>query len=324
MDWKYVGDVFTSNSTVLQDGFLSKEFVTIDFLGSFDNDPDPSKRTLVMLNNVGGNGGGDGCCSGTTSYFALNQEGPGEPFTETGGGQDMVDWGSFTPKADSTAVGLDRLDGTASRGFSMARTLGSEEPNQVFAPGRRVLIGWTGPDDADVFQGVGSAQSLPRELDLASDKSLTQRFVPELQTLREKHQSTSDASPEMDVGGLQAEVYAVFPETCGATADCSLSLLSDGKAATTITLNSDIGLVTVDATSQGNTAVRAGPMPPPKEDGGGYAIHAIVDRSILEIIVNNRTAFVVYAAPEETATGVAGTGVSKVDVWALKDAQNVI
>ena len=33
-DWKMVGDVWTDNTTVLSDGFLSHEFVTIDFLGS--------------------------------------------------------------------------------------------------------------------------------------------------------------------------------------------------------------------------------------------------------------------------------------------------
>ena len=30
-DWKLVGGVWTDNTTVLKDGFLSHEFVTIDF-----------------------------------------------------------------------------------------------------------------------------------------------------------------------------------------------------------------------------------------------------------------------------------------------------
>ena len=72
-----------------------------------------------------------------------------------GPGQRMVDWGSFKLKPSARANGtsstssaanpLDLLDGTASRGLSMARTLGTEEADQVTVPGRRVLIGWTGP-----------------------------------------------------------------------------------------------------------------------------------------------------------------------------------
>ena len=51
----------------------------------------------------------------------------------------------------------------------MARTLGSEASDQVTEPGRRVLIGWTGP--SDVYNS-GSAQSLPRDLSLLPDRSL--------------------------------------------------------------------------------------------------------------------------------------------------------
>jgi len=72
--WEKVGPVFTSASTVLKDGHLTKEFVTIDFIGGMDGDPHPAgstgaggsySGTRLFLNNVGGNGGGDGCCSGT-------------------------------------------------------------------------------------------------------------------------------------------------------------------------------------------------------------------------------------------------------------------
>jgi hypothetical protein len=46
------------------------------------------------------------------------------------------------PRAPPYGLGL--LSGTGSRGLSMARTLGSEEADQVTKPGRKVLIGWTG------------------------------------------------------------------------------------------------------------------------------------------------------------------------------------
>ena len=53
----------------------------------------------------------------------------------------MFDWGAFTPTGIPGRKGLDALEGGQSRGFSMARTLGSD-PNQVAVNGRRVLVGW--------------------------------------------------------------------------------------------------------------------------------------------------------------------------------------
>ena len=100
-DWQYAGSVFETNATVLKDGFLSKEFVTIDYVGSLAGDPSPAAAggtgTRLFLNNVGGNGGGDGCCSGTTSYFVVEQR-AGQPMHLVEPGQRMVDWGAFALK----------------------------------------------------------------------------------------------------------------------------------------------------------------------------------------------------------------------------------
>ena len=169
-DWQMVGPVFTSAGTVLGNGtHLAKEFVTIDFLGSVAGDPKAGQGlgTRFFLNNVGGNGGGDGCCSGTTSYFVLEQSAPGAPMEAVKGvgtdGQLMLDWGSFQlkPQAEAQAqaqpagvglepevakhgpghlTGLGLLDGSASRGLSMARTLGSEEADQVTQPGPSTTV----------------------------------------------------------------------------------------------------------------------------------------------------------------------------------------
>jgi hypothetical protein len=305
--WEHVGPVFESNATVLPNGYLSKEFVTIDMIGQMPGDP--SDDTLLFLNNVGGNGGGDGCCDGTTSYFVLTQpDGPGTPFdyaTNAGFRQGMVDWGSFALLNDDGTgkKGLDLLAGTASRGFSMARTLGSEEADQVTKDGRRVLIGWTGPADGPAFSGQGSAQSLPRDLSLAGDKTLLQAIAPELQALRRTHMRLEKGG--FANVGLQVEVLAQLPAACGqvgSRAACGVSLLGDGGAERVlVTLLPDVGLVSVDATSMGNTAVRAGPLPAPNA-AGGWTVHAIVDHSIVELIVNNATSFVVYAAPSSSET----------------------
>ena len=242
----------------------------------------------------------------------------------------MVDWGALALKTEYSppTTGVDLLEDAGSRGFSMARTLGSEEADQVSMPGRRVLIGWTGPADGEAFDGQGSAQSLPRDLSLASDKSLLQKFVPELQSLRLEHQS-SNTSGEVLETSLQVEVQATFPgAACGAAkALCGVKVLDDGENATLIQLWPSKGLVLVDATSQGNTRIRAGPLPALTQDSDDWEVHAIVDHSLVEVIVNGRTAFIVYAAPGLEATGVSLSGVedaagAKLDAWTLDSAHN--
>ena len=135
------------------------------------------------------------------------QDAPGQPFKQVAP-QGMVDWGSFTFKPMAAGLsglkGVDLLEGTASRGLSMARTLGSEEADQVTKPGRRVLIGWLGSTDplVQVLSRVQSnAQSLPRELSLAKDKSLLQRFVPELQMLRAQYRRRNPVSVDVGLQG---------------------------------------------------------------------------------------------------------------------------
>ncbi|GMI60365.1 hypothetical protein ScalyP_jg6725 [Parmales sp. scaly parma] len=310
-DWQPLGNVFQDNTTVLKDyGFLSHEFVTIDFFGTMEGDPSPAKDTaFVFLNNVGGNGGGDGCCGGTTAYTILSQPGgPGTEFEylEAGPGQQMVDWGSFkfrdtleNMKTWKVTDPTEYLDGSSTRGFSMARTLGSEESNQVTKEGRRVLIGWTGnPPFFDDY--AGSLQSLPRELSLADDYQLKQKFVDELQTLRGE-----EKKGKVSVGTSAVEVLATFPSSCGeAGADCGLEVLADGDASLVLRLNyEDMGLITLDGTTLGNAELRAGPLPKELQGGGGWSVSVIVDHSIVEIIVNELTAFVLYVMPEESNAG---------------------
>merc|ERR1711953_1297860 len=77
------------------------------------------------------------------------------------------------------------------------------------------------------------------------------------------------------------------------------------------------GLVTVNGTTQGNADIRAGPLAP--SNATEVSIHAIVDHSIIEVIVNNRTALTVYVTPSSSesvgvslyGTGTDGTNVGK-------------
>jgi len=185
-----------------------------------------------------------------------------------------------------------------------------------------VLIGWTGPADWQVqvvSQGIqGSAQSLPRDLSLAPDKSLLQQFVPELQVLRRRHLSGKTVA----MAGLQAEVHARFPPSCATAGQaCALRLDDYGE----LLLDQKRGLVTLDLTAGNNSAIRAGPMPA-AFPGLGFAVHLYLDHQILELIVNNATAMVAYWSPPAAANAslklaVQGDGAA-LDVWELASAHN--
>merc|ERR1712070_644766 len=98
---------------------------------------------------------------------------------------------------------------------------------------------------------------------------------------------------------LQAEVYASFGPRTSSSQDFGLTVLGDGKGQgnhVAITLSPRTGLVSVDGTAQGNTDIRAGPLPP-ASSSGGWNVHAIIDHCILEVIVNNITAMTVYVDP---------------------------
>lgn len=95
--------------------------------------------------------------------------------------------------------------------------------------------------------------------------------------------------------------------------------MGDDEGATVITLDTARQLVIVNATSQGNNQVRAGPLPA-ANTAGAHSVHAYVDHAILELIVNNETALVVYAAPSSSAGKVQSSGAATLDVWTLKTA----
>ena len=369
-NWKLVGPVWTDNTTVLRDGFLSHEFVTIDFLGSMSSSEitisnrtttttignnnnnnyddvadDEESNTFYFLNNVGGNGGGDGCCSGTTAYTVLKQpNGPGTAFEKYGPGQLMLDWGSFTLKSPLPTTyqdSLDLLTGTASRGLSMARTLGGEEADQVTKPGRRVLIGWTGPAPKETFNNAngGSAQSLPRDLFVDPKTSkIVQQFVPELQSLRSTRipsAQISTTAKNVPMGINPIEIIALFPTECINSVQCGIEVLAssntfgDGESLR-ITFDSKLGLVLVNGTTMHNNAVRAAPIPTPlvtndnENDTDAFKLHAIVDHSMVELIINGDVAFVIYVAPSSKDTlgnvRTFGSDGISVDIWKLNDA----
>ena len=119
--------------------------------------------------------------------------------------------------------------------------------------------------------------------------------------------------------GVQADVLATFPADAGG----SVSVLGDDQCATVITIDTARKLVIVNATSQGNRDVRAAPLP--ETTSHVHTAHIYIDHSIIELIVDNTTALVVYATPASGTGNVqltAGAAGASLDVWTLRNANN--
>lgn len=297
--WEHVGPMFTSNITVLSPfvpgAALNREFVTADYFGAVPGDSTGKRR--VFTNNVVA----PTCCSGTTGFYVGTQAPGGDLVVDWSDPHavGMIDWGAF--QQNGKGNGVAGLTGTASRGFSMARTLGSD-PNQVNTLGRRVIIGWVGNTPA--------SQSLPRDLSFSDEGALLQQFVEELQMLRipSSHVEAELASHEDRSGdevivseGQQLEVFAVLRSSL--TSRGAQAAVLPGVRVLASADGSDPGvLITVDREHEFvNVGDRSGPYYPLAVPDTDW-MHIYVDHSIVEVIVNNQTAITYMAAPKSAGS----------------------
>eukprot|EP01052_Picozoa_sp_SAG31_P029343 SAG31_NODE_2909_length_4921_cov_6.411240_5_plen_595_part_00 len=312
-DWEHVGSMFTSNRTVLtahgEHSIEAHEMVTPDYFGGLPGDE--SGRVRVITNNDAS------ATAGSSTMYFIGRQANGSRFTDLQGGSSfsapgatgMIDWGAFTIRRNrhGSGRGLDAIIGGQHRSLTMARTLGST-PNQVAVTGRRVIVGW-------IARGPGvpadSAQSLPQDLSLGPDLRLRQSFVPELLSLRERGagRQLGGATANMLNFGQQIEVLAeVMPPPKGGRAgvvvlvDHSDIIGTPQGNGTSIGVDFDREIVYINATSQGNAAVRAGPLFG-HTPGSPVRLHAIIDHTIVVAIFNNMTAITASAIPAAESSG---------------------
>ena len=185
--------------------------------------------------------------------------------------------------------------------LSMARTLGGPT-NQVMTKGRKVLVGW--------LIGNTQSQSLPRDLSLSADYELLQKFAPELSSLR-RDAILPSAKPS--VGSLQMEIVADFPKAQGTF---GVIVLTDnagrGGVNLTIACEGDSCTATADASAQKQPTYTA-----PLTSSDNFHMHVIVDNNIIELIINSRTAFAMYANPPAQNTYFNVLGHGNVLAWKL-------
>jgi len=176
--------------------------------------------------------------------------------------------------------------------YKMMRCLGTSS-DTITEAGRKIGIAWL---DIPHPNREWHFQSLPRDFSLDST-GLLQQFVPELQTLRLPDQYPFQAQ--------LFEIIADFTVIEGFdTIDFGLMIFISpgGQHFTTISISIFFDIITI-----GN---RAGPLFLDPYNPRTFHVHAIVDNSIISVIVNNRTALTVYSEPfDEYSSGIDLFGV---------------
>ena len=223
------------------------------------------------------------------------------------------------------------------------RTTVSTHANQVLPPDNRItMMGWTGSP----IDGIGVAsQSLARDLSLSPSYELLQAFVPELQALRiagsERHLQCLSGKTKRPAegcwakGSLRIEIVAVFWWTAAKPTEPfgvswlggagNLSVDCTSKSATG---EAPGGCMVSTVSSTNNTGVTGSTMPVLPVATSVVRIHTIVDHSVIETVVNNRSAMVSWSVNARSAaqTDVGLFGGSDVNgtitTWDLRDTGN--
>lgn len=166
------------------------------------------------------------------------------------------------------------------------------------AQGRRILIGWMHMWETPLptqAYGWAGALTLPRELACNAEGKILMQPVPELQALRGKpHRIAScTLSPQQDLAGFKGdrfEMIAIFSldDACDAAAfGIKVRCSADGQEETVITYDVAQAMVSVDRNRSGKglNGVRRSPLP--VSSTHQVKFHVYVDRSSLEVFMND-------------------------------------
>jgi len=183
--------------------------------------------------------------------------------------------------------------------------------------GRRILVGWI--CGFKPKRGWNGCMSLPRVLTLDKANRLIQTPAPELKKLRGKHHEIkglkleSEAQLLKDIEGDALEIIAQF---AGGDADAfglRLRQSEDGKSAITIRC------------ADGKLNVAGTVVPLALNDAGKLKLHVFIDRSVLEVFINDgRTSVTRVEYPGDKDLGVSvfaengSVTLKSLDAWNMK------
>lgn len=198
--------------------------------------------------------------------------------------------------------------------------------------GQRVMIGWLRErrdDEEQVEAGWSGAMTLPRILTIAGDGALHSAPAPEIANLRGKHtQIPPDSlagSGALDaIRGDAVEILATF-EAPAEEVGLAVRRTDDGSEETRIVFDPATRTLTLD-TSRASTnphargAVSRTPVEP--SAGEDVTLRVFVDRSVIEVFLNERIAISDRVYPTNPASdGIAVIGaphIRSLDVWEMR------
>ena len=203
--------------------------------------------------------------------------------------------------------------------------------------GRRILFGWMnmwGREQISADKGWSGALTIPRELQLLSDGTLSILPAAELKALRQEHVSLEnlhvhgEAGSQLgDLAGDQMEIIAEFD-----LAGCNASVLglrvrcsADGKQETRILYHRDDGELVVDLerSGAGEGGCTRAPLRLAKDKP--LRLHIYLDRSSVEVFGNEGRVVLsnrIYPDPSSQGIELFAEGGSaklrRLDAWKLK------
>lgn len=236
--------------------------------------------------------------------------------------------GKFTP--DDTGVQYLEMNGISRDGYGLL------SPSIWQQDGKTLLLGIV-PDklagDKNYEMGWAHNYSLPRELGIAADGTLTQKPFSGLTGMRSETSFTQDLTLNgiqslSPVSGRQIELLGEFTVASGT---CGFSFLKTGSNQVSLTYDTDRGTLTLDLTGMDRTANDAGSyagkysaeLPKKVSAGEKLTLHVYLDGSIADIFVNDTWSFSARLFPnDDTATeaeAFASTAMkASLKAWILK------
>jgi len=207
--------------------------------------------------------------------------------------------------------------------------------------GRRILLGWApegrGPDFPVSLDWAG-ALALPRLVGLKPNGALAMAPVPELETLRGGKRSFANlrvgtAPVGTGIRSASFECLLEIDRKALETGGLTVSVLASpcGRERTDVRLDGTAQAVVIDRSQSSlfpnvhKTAIR-GDLPP--ADGGGpLRLRLFVDRSIVEVFVDDETCLTARVYPSlEDSDGIelrsgGEAVVARLDIWTMKAAE---
>ena len=201
--------------------------------------------------------------------------------------------------------------------------------------GRRILWGWSWEGRSDAAQhaaGWAGVMSLPRVLTLGADNRLRYDVAHEVRQLRETHHQECRLEVEtfhpLDVHGDSLEIKVTFRLGAASRVGLALRRSPDGAEETRILYNDIIREVSIerqqssleaDTQRDTHTALLA------ITAGEALTMHVFLDRSIVEVFVNERLCLTTRIYPtraDSLGVGLLAEGgtalIEKVDCWEMK------